>query len=147
MDEAEAVVLGPGGGEVVDSPVGGLITFKTTGTVSAGRVTAFESAIPPGEGPPLHVHANEDEMLYVLEGEFRFQIEDQVHEAPAGSIMYVPRTVPHCWQNAGDTPGRLLIFFTPSGMEKFFSMADGDRAAFDAIAGQVGMDVVGPPLR
>jgi quercetin dioxygenase-like cupin family protein len=147
MDEAVGVVLGPGGGEMVDSPVGGMLTFKATGAVSAGRVMAMESLIPPGEGPPLHVHAKEDEMLYVLEGEFRFQIGDDLHDAPAGSFVYVPRGVPHVWQNAGETPGRLLVYFTPAGMERFFALADGDRAAFDSVAEQVGMSVVGPPLR
>jgi quercetin dioxygenase-like cupin family protein len=147
MDDAAAMVVGPGGGETVRNPVGGVVTFKATGTDSAGRVTAFESLIAPGDGPPLHVHANEDEVLYVLEGEFRFRHDDQVDEAPEGSTMYVPRGVAHCFQNAGETPGRLLIVFTPSGMEHFFGLTGGDPEAFAAAAAQVGMEVVGPPLR
>ena len=147
MDEAVGVVIAPGGGEFVDSPVGGLLTFKVAAGETAGRVTAMESLIPPGEGPPMHVHANEDEVLYVLEGSFRFQLGEELHDAPTGTFVFVPRGLPHVWQNAGDAPGRLLVLFTPSGMEKFFSMADGDRAAFDSVAEQVGMSVVGPPLR
>ena len=147
MDEACALVVGPGGGEAVQNPVGGFITFKTTGAVSAGRVTAFESVIAAGDGPPLHTHAREDEVLYVLEGEFRFQLDDEVHEAPVGSTMYVPPGQPHCFQNVGESPGRLLIFFTPSGMEHFFALTGGDREAFEKAAGVVGMEVVGPPLR
>jgi quercetin dioxygenase-like cupin family protein len=83
----------------------------------------------------------------VLEGDFRFQLGDEVHEAPAGTVMYVPRGTSHCFQNAADQPGRLLIFFTPSGMERFFGLAAGDPAAFEAAAAEVGMNVVGPPLR
>ena len=131
MDEAVALVVGPGGGETVRNPVGGIVTFKATGAVSAGRVTTFESVIAPGDGPPLHTHAREDE----------------VHEAPVGSMMYVPPGTPHCFQNSGDTPGRLLIVFTPAGMEHFFALAGGDRAAFEKAAEVVGMEVVGPPLR
>jgi quercetin dioxygenase-like cupin family protein len=147
MDDAIPLVLGPGAGDSVRNPVGGLVTFKATGAETAGRLTAFESEIAPGDGPPLHVHAREDEVLYVLAGEFRFQLGDEVHDAPPGALMYVPRGIPHCFQNVADSPSRLLIFFTPAGMEHFFGLTDGDRAAFEAAAGQVGMTVVGPPLR
>jgi quercetin dioxygenase-like cupin family protein len=107
----------------------------------------FESVIGPGDGPPLHTHAREDETLYVLEGEFRFQLEDEVHEAPMGTTMYVPPGTPHCFQNSGETPGRLLISFTPAGMEHFFALTGGDPEAFKKAAEVVGMEVVGPPLR
>jgi quercetin dioxygenase-like cupin family protein len=147
MDEAIALVIGPGGGETVRNPVGGIVTFKGTGATSAGRVTTFESLIAPGDGPPLHTHAREDEVLYVLEGEFRFQLGDEVHDAPVGTTMYVPPGVPHCFQNAGETPGRLLIFFTPAGMEHFFALSGGDPEEFAKAAEVVGMEVVGPPLR
>jgi quercetin dioxygenase-like cupin family protein len=147
MDDAAALVVGPGGGETVRNPVGGIVTFKVTGEETAGALTLFESVIAPGDGPPLHVHSNEDEVLYVLEGDVRFQLGDDVHDAPPGSSMYVPRGVPHCFQNAGTTPARLLIVFTPSGMERFFGLTGGDPDAFRAAAEQVGMEVVGPPLR
>jgi quercetin dioxygenase-like cupin family protein len=147
MGETVPQVVGPGDGEVVRNPVGGVVTFKTVGSDSDGRLTAFESEIAAGDGPPLHVHANEDEILYVLDGQFRFQLGDTVHEAPPGALMYVPRGVPHCFQNAGDRAGRLLIFFTPAGMEHFFGLTGGDPEAFKAAAAQVGMEVVGPPLR
>ena len=147
MDDAKALVVGAGSGETVRNPVGGIVTFKTTGADSAGRVTTFESVIAPGDGPPLHVHSNEDEVLYVLEGDFRLQLGDDVHEAPEGTLMYIPPGTPHCFQNAGEHPGRLLVFFTPSGMEHFFGLTGGDPDAFKAAAAQVGMEVVGPPLR
>ena len=147
MSEAVPRVVGPGDGEVVRNPVGGVVTFKAVGSDSGGRLTAFESEIAAGDGPPLHVHANEDEVLYVLDGQFRFQLGDDVHNAPPGALMYVPRGVPHCFHNAGDGAGRLLIFFTPAGMERFFGLTGGDPEAFKAAAAQVGMEVVGPPLR
>jgi hypothetical protein len=58
--------------------------------------------------------------------------------------------VPHCFQNVGDLPARVLVLFTPSGMERFFdglaSLPAPDPDAFATIGGGVGMDVVGPPL-
>src|SRR5438045_1235535 len=140
MDEPAALIHGPGGGEIVNSPVGGFITFKATGAETAGRLMAFENVIPPGEGPPLHIHTREDEVLYVIEGDFRFRLGDDVHDAPQGSCVYVPLGLEHSWQNSGETPGRLLIFFTPAGMEQFFRLADGDRAAFDTVSAEVGME-------
>ena len=147
MDDATALVVGPGGGETVRNPVGGIVTFKVTGTETAGVLTTFESVIAPGDGPPLHTHAREAEVLYVLEGEMRFQLGDDVHDAPEGSLMYVPPGVAHCFQNSGEYPSRLLIFFTPSGMEHFFALTGGDPATFAKAAEVVGMEVVGPPLR
>ena len=66
--------------------------------------------------------------------------------------MFVPRGVPHAFTNVGPEPARILVVFTPSGMERFFDQfaelpADAVLPqAFKAIGGQVGMDVVGPPL-
>jgi len=141
------LVVGPGGGEVVRNPVGGAGTIKVRGMHSAGRIAVLDSVIPPSEGPPLHLHANEDELLYVLDGSFRFQLADDVSETPPDSTVYIPRGVPHCFQNVGDRPGRLLVVFTPAGMERFFELTGGDPAAFEATAAKVGMEVVGPPLR
>lgn len=88
MDDATPLVLGPGA-DTVRNPVGGIVTFKATGAETAGSLTTFESLIAPADGPPLHTHAREHEVLYVLEGDFRFQLGDDVHEAPPGSAMYV----------------------------------------------------------
>jgi len=147
MTQTVPVVLGPGGGEVVRHPLGGAGTIKVRGMHSGGRIAVFDSVVPPGNGPPLHVHRNDDEVLYVLEGSFRFLIDDQLSETPQDSTIYIPRGVPHCFQNSGDVPGRLLLVFAPSGMERFFALTGGDLAAFEAAGAEVGMDVVGPPLR
>jgi quercetin dioxygenase-like cupin family protein len=145
---------GPGEGESVRNPVGGLVTFRLRGEESGGALTIVESVAAPGEGPPLHRHDDADEVLQVLEGEFRFQLGDEVKPAPAGTLVYVTRGVTHTWQNVGDVPGRLLAMFTPAsiGMETFFErfapVADGPSPmeSFKALAGDAGMEVVGPPL-
>jgi quercetin dioxygenase-like cupin family protein len=144
--------LAPGEGTTVPNPVGGSLTFKVRGADTDGALTVLESEIAAGEGPPYHVHANEDETLYVLEGSFRFRLGDDVHAAPVGSFVHVPKGLPHCFQNVGDSPGRLLVTFTPSGMERFFErfaeIAPGSDPAdaFRLAGAEVGMQVVGPPL-
>ena len=72
--EPSMVVLGPGEGVRIESPIGEAITFKARGSETGGTMTAFETIVAVGEGPPLHVHANEDEAVYVLEGDLHFRV-------------------------------------------------------------------------
>jgi oxalate decarboxylase/phosphoglucose isomerase-like protein (cupin superfamily) len=119
-----------------------------------GALTVFETTPAPGEGPPLHRHPTEDEVLYVLQGRLRVKLKATIEEAPAGSFVFIPRGVPHTWQNAGEDPARILIFFAPAsaGMEQFFersaTLGDDTRVAdaFKRFASDAGMEVLGPPL-
>ena len=151
MTEAiRAVIVGPNDGTQVEGPVGGPLTFKVRGEQSGGALTALENVIPPGQGPPLHTHANEDESWYVIEGELRFKLEGEIQSAPPGSFVFVPRGTPHCFQNIADTPARILVMFTPAGMEHFFdrfaALSAPDPEAFGKIGEPLGMKVIGPPL-
>ncbi len=144
----------PGEGMSVRNPVGGLVTFRLRASESGGSLTIVESVAAPGEGPPLHRHVDADEVLHVLEGSFRFKLGNTVHPAPEGTLVYVTRGFPHTWQNTGDTSGRLLVVFSPAsvGMETFFErfaeLPDGPSPleSFKTLAGEAGMEVVGPPL-
>jgi quercetin dioxygenase-like cupin family protein len=144
--DANSFLVAAGDGDQLRHPLGDHVTFKIRGSDSGGTVTVFETQVAPGAGPPLHVHANEEEVIYVLDGKFRFQLGDEVTDAAHGALMFVARGVPHCFQNVGYGRGRLLITFTPAGMERFFELAAGNRSAFEAAGEQVGMTVVGPPL-
>ena len=147
---AEPVIRHPGEGGAVDHPLGDQASFKVRGEQSGGSMTVFETVVAPGVGPPLHTHANEDETLYVVEGEVRFKIGDELQKTPVGGFAFVPRGTPHTFQNAGDRPARLLIHFAPAGMERFFDRFAAteapDEGTFAAVGAQVGMEVVGPPL-
>jgi quercetin dioxygenase-like cupin family protein len=154
--EAHGVVLGQGEGETLGNPLGGTVTFKARTRETGGSLMVAETSVPVGQGPPLHVHAHEDEFIYVLEGDVLFRMEEDTRAASTGAFVYIPRGLRHTWRNIGDRPARLLIGFTPSGMERFFErMAEqepqaGDpraiAAAFAAAGRGVGLDVVGPPL-
>ena len=152
--DSRAFVSAPGEGQTVSNPLGGPLTFKAREEQTGGALTAFESSPAPGEGPPLHRHPNQDEVIYVLAGRLRVRLEETIHEAPAGSFMFFPRGTTHTWQNTGDDPARLLVLFAPAaaGMERFFErvteLADdtGVVDAFKQLAGDAGMEVVGPPL-
>jgi hypothetical protein len=66
--------------------------------------------------------------------------------------VFVPRRTPHCFQNVGEGPARIIVMFTPSGMERFFdrfaTLPAGpvDPRVFGRLGAEVGMDVVGPPM-
>lgn len=156
MAEPKPIIVAPGGGTSVRNPVGGPIAFKAEGERTGGILNAFESLPDPGEGPPLHLHVDQDEALYVLESDFRFKVDGKISPAPTGTFVWLPRRTPHTWQNVGDRRGRLLFMFTPAGrMEKFFQgLAEIGEAPgpevlseeFARLGPEVGMETVGPPL-
>ena len=148
---ARPIAVPPGQGASVQGPAGGLLTFKARGEDTGGRLTAFENVIAPLDGPPLHSHESEDESWYVIEGTLRFQLGDEIQEAPQGTFVFVPKGTPHAFQNIGDSPARILVLFTPSGMERFFDefarLEKPDPSAFASLGAPAGMQVLGPPLR
>jgi quercetin dioxygenase-like cupin family protein len=147
-----AFVIAPGAVVPIRGPVGGPTTILARAETTGGAFTMLENVIPPLQGPPLHVHRREDEMWFVLEGHFRFRADDPLLEAPAGSFVYVPRGTRHAFQNIGDGPARILVMFSPAGMERFFediaALPDGpiDPATYRTIAHDLAMEVAGPPL-
>ena len=99
---------------------GDLYTFLVTGEESGGAYFAMEALVPTGGGPPPHIHRNEDETFYVLEGEVTFRLGDDSVVAGAGDFVNVPRDTVHCFRNDGSEPARIVLTFTPAGIEKFF---------------------------
>src|ERR1035437_4339320 len=120
IDASVPVVVGPGEGTTIDGPVGGPLTYKARAEQTNGRLTAFGGVGGPGDGPPLHTHASEDEAWYVLDGELRFRLGADIHTVTTGSFILATRGVAHSFENSDEKPARLLTLFTPSGMERFF---------------------------
>ena len=141
----EKIRYGPGGG-----------VYKIVATAAETRNThfAFEAIEPPGGGPPLHTHANEDEFFLVLEGEMRFYVGGKVTRAIEGQTAFVPRRVPHCFKNCSKRESRLLVMFTPGNIEGFFEYGNLPAGAIptdelllarlNALAPQYGLEVLGP---
>ena len=109
-----------GEGKTLETPTGDVVTIKATTKQTNGSLTVLELLFGPKQGPALHTHLREDELWYVIEGEFRFKSGDAMLRASTGGMAFGPRGTPHCFQNIGDTPGRLLVITTPSGLERFF---------------------------
>jgi mannose-6-phosphate isomerase-like protein (cupin superfamily) len=143
----------PGEGKVLPTPTGDSVTIKADNQATNGSLTVAEFLISPNQGPALHTHLREDEVWYVLEGEFRFKAGNAIFHASTGGLAFGPRGTPHCFQNIADVPGRLLVITTPSGMERFFeefaellpTPPDPDTVA--ALGRANGYEFIGPPLR
>jgi quercetin dioxygenase-like cupin family protein len=95
-------------------------TFLVTGEESGGAYFAMEAYVPPGGGPPPHIHTREDETFYVLEGQIEVLLGEETVVAGSGDFVNVPRGTVHCFRNAGTETARLVLTFAPAGIEGFF---------------------------
>ena len=97
------------------------VTVKLTSEDTGSMYSMVEEISPPQGGPPPHTHRDEDEVLYVLEGEVEFLLdEDTIPAAGAGSCVYAPRGTLHTFKNVGTSLSRVLAVISPGGFEKFF---------------------------
>jgi mannose-6-phosphate isomerase-like protein (cupin superfamily) len=93
-----------------------------------GRYAVWEAVVPPGGGPPPHVHTREEEGFYILEGEIVFYADGKRVVASAGSYVNAPLGGEHSFRNESDRPARMLILIAPGGLEEMF-VAIGDAVA------------------
>jgi quercetin dioxygenase-like cupin family protein len=100
--------------------VGDIYRFLATGEDTHGKYALWEAIVPPGGGPPPHVHSREEEGFYVLEGEITFQIGDKRIVATAGMFANMPVGTPHSFKNASGRPAKMLISVAPAGLEQMF---------------------------
>lgn len=100
---------------------GGVRTEVHLGAEETGGALCMIVDEPPvGWSLPAHRHANEDETIHVLEGEFEMEIGGEVVRLSPGETVHIPRGVVHSGGNVGTGPGRRVVVFTPAGMEDFF---------------------------
>src|SRR6516164_9928895 len=114
-----AVVRQPGEGRTV-AVVGDVYRFLATGEDTGGKYALWEALVPPGGGPPPHVHSREEEGFYILEGEITFTIGGQRLVAGAGMFTNMPVGTPHSFKNESSKPAKMLISVAPAGLEKMF---------------------------
>lgn len=109
--------------------MGERLVFKATGAQTGGAFTIFEDLVAAGGEPPPHVHEREDEAYYILEGALEVMIGGQAYQAGPGAFVFLPRLVPHHWRVTSAEPVRMLVFFTPPGVEGFFQALSRPAAA------------------
>jgi mannose-6-phosphate isomerase-like protein (cupin superfamily) len=111
--------VSPGEGESVWL-VGDLITVKVASGDTDGAFSIAEETTPPQGGPPPHLHQQEGEVLYVLEGEVEFLVGERTIRAGTGSCAYIPKRTLHTFKNVGTSHSKVLAILTPGGLDKCF---------------------------
>ena len=107
-------VLGPDEGEALWW-AGSLNLTKLSSSAAGGGLDLVEHRVPAGYAPPRHVHADSDEVFYVLAGDFTVRCGAGTWSAGPGSVVFLPRGVPHAFTVSPDGPGRTLIMTAPAG--------------------------------
>ncbi len=108
----------------------GLAEVKATAATTGGQMTILEITEPPNKEAPLHVHHEEEEAFWILDGSATFEVGDQTIEARAGDYLLGPRDIPHRY-TTGPEGCRMLFIFTPGGFEELLravSQPAGSRA-------------------
>ncbi len=122
--EDGGLFVGPEDGKALPNPIGGRMVVKVRDEDTASAYSVHDNTIPPGSpGPRPHIHRNHEEAFYVLEGELTVRVGSRKITAPAGSFVVVPRGVVHQPSNPGTQLTRVLLTFSPSGMDHFFEEA------------------------
>ena len=100
--------------------VGDVYRFLATGEDTNGKYALWEAIVPPGGGPPPHVHSREEEGFFVLEGEITFTVNGERIVAQAGTFANMPVGTPHSFKNESDRPAKMLLSVAPAGLEQMF---------------------------
>ena len=100
--------------------LGALLIVKATGEQTGGAFSLIDNVGPPAGASPYHVHHNEDEAVYVYEGEITFYVGVERIKAEPGTWVYAPREVPHGFRIEGASPAKMLLLYTPAGFEQYF---------------------------
>lgn len=135
--------------------VDGRVDVKLTASLTDGHVGMWYWTARRGAASPWHVHHREDEQFLVVEGRFRFFIEDERLDAGPGDCIFLPREIAHAYLATSDAVGVGMVI--PGGFEAFFTevgapVRDGETSgpppevgAMAAAAARLGVEIVGPP--
>jgi quercetin dioxygenase-like cupin family protein len=147
---AEARVLRSSEGDRLD---GVPWVFKATGANTDGHFDFMVGEITYLSGPPLHVHDDQDDSFFVLEGVLTVQAGEETFELKPGDFASVPPGVPHTFDNVDPNQGpvRTINMMTPAVLHDFFAQQaaagpDADPDAIRRLAHEHGIRGVGPTL-
>ena len=137
----------------------GRVTVKAAAAQTGHAFSQIETDDPRGSGPPLHLHHNEDETFYVLEGAVTLLVGDERFDLDAGDYCFGPREVPHAYIVRSER-ARMLVTASPGGVEEVFVSlgvpVTGSEPPADAVMPPMdelmrlfagyGCEILGPPL-
>ena len=157
MSNAVPIIRQADEGEQMWFAGGGAFTWKATAAETGGAFIMLEDRMEQGKTTPLHPHPNEDEAIYVLEGELLVHIEGEQHRVGPGGLFVAPRGVPHAFMVTSAT-AHVLSVQTPGTGESFYRDAGepvssaedaarpADWARLRAVANESeSIELLGPP--
>ena len=130
-----------------------ILDLKISSNDTNGGFAIFEqTSISQGRGTPLHIHHFQDEVFYVIEGSYYFQVGDDRYTLEKGDSIFLPMKIPHAWTQISKK-GKMTVTFQPAGkMEAFFTTMSALQKEPSAkeiakIFADNDMQVVGPTLK
>lgn len=128
------------------------LDIKISGSDTDNVLAVFEqTGLTPNGGPPRHIHIDQDEWFYIVEGEYLFQVGEDRYEMKVGDTIFLPRNVPHAFVQLTEK-GKAIVSYMPAGkMEHFFETTDKwnsppSKEEIAKVFEDHGMKVVGPPI-
>ena len=129
------------------------LDIKISGKDTETDLAVFEqTGLTPKGGPPLHIHPNQDEWFYVIEGNYLFQVGEENYQMNAGDTIFLPRKVQHAFVQLSEK-GKMIVSYLPAGkMEGFFAVTDKwttspTKEEIAKVFAEHDMQVVGAPLK
>jgi mannose-6-phosphate isomerase-like protein (cupin superfamily) len=107
-----------------------------SGEQTGGQFCLFENRSGGNTRTPIHVHARDDETVYIIEGELTATLDGKSRRLTAGESMFLPRSIPHQLVNMSGKPNRYVLIGTPALFDRFVEQA-GHELQPD--------EIVGPP--
>jgi quercetin dioxygenase-like cupin family protein len=136
---------------------GGVFTVKATAEETGGSLFMFEDDMVQGKVTPLHLHPEEEETIYVIDGELLVHCDGENHRLLAGSVVMAPRGVPHALMVTSEH-ARVLTILAPGRVEAFYRGASEPATSDTTASGPVdfdrlrqsaesngGIEILGPP--
>lgn len=151
-----ALHYGPDQAKWVRGALGIEVRMLVGGEDTGGSLTMYEYTAPPGyPGPAFHLHQDEDEAFFVLDGTLTLRAGSDTVDLGPGGFAWGPRGIPHGFGNAGDDPVRFICVVVPGNLEQMLvEIADYASSAAPTINParmmeinrRHGLEVIGPPI-
>jgi mannose-6-phosphate isomerase-like protein (cupin superfamily) len=122
-------------------------TLDTDGALSVAEITSLHKG-----GPARHLHHEQDEWFYIVEGEHVIEVGEERYELGPGDSLLAPRKVAHAWAHVGEGTGRMIAALQPAGeIEEFFEDLaklgrTPERGELQRVFDSHGLELVGAPL-
>jgi quercetin dioxygenase-like cupin family protein len=141
-----------------------LVTVRVSTSEGPDGISVLEHRMAYGSSPPFHLHRTEDELFHILDGEYRLKVQDKEQRVGPGTIVLVPKGVPHTYRVESAQGGRCLTVTVRGDFERFVRAmsrpaerpelpkpaglpSDDALQALRVTAAKYGIEFVGPPLQ